>query len=100
MRMPAITFGIAAVLYVVAFHAPDPRSLMLIQIFPSFFSATWYPALYASLQNVVSGESRARATSTANIFIQILGNGSAPASSAGRPTRWRRRTGRRAFASP
>jgi MFS transporter, Spinster family, sphingosine-1-phosphate transporter len=78
MRIPAITFGIAAVLYIVAFHAPDARSLMLILIFPSFFAATWYPALYASLQNVVSGESRAQATSIANIFIQILGNGFGP----------------------
>jgi predicted MFS family arabinose efflux permease len=78
VRGPAIGFGIAAVLYIVAFHAPDARSLMLILIFPSFFSAMWYPALYASLQNVVSGESRAQATSIANIFIQILGNGFGP----------------------
>jgi predicted MFS family arabinose efflux permease len=78
VRGPALAFGLSAVLYVVAFHAPDARTLMLLLILPAFFSAMWYPALFASLQNVVADDSRAQATSVAQVFIHILGNGFGP----------------------
>lgn len=76
--LPAIAFPVGGLLTAFAFTATDAHTMVLLLIVPSFLFSTWYPALFATLQNVVPDDSRALATSIAQVFIHILGNGMGP----------------------